>query len=257
MGSPVEAILLQGWLPYLLLFAVGCTAGVINVLAGGGSFLTVPLLIFLGLPASTANGTNRVAVVLQSLGAVWGFQRHGVVQWAVVRTVAIPTVLGSIAGAWIAILIPDAAFKKIFAGLMVGITIFTIWNPRGHVSKEAVTVHGRPWLWLVFFLVGGYGGFVQAGVGFFLLAATSIAGMDLVKGNAAKVLLVLLFTTVSMIIFAWEGKVHWPMGLTLAAGTVLGGLVGVRMAVLKGHAWLRHVVLVAVIVFAVLLWFGP
>lgn len=106
-----------------------------------------------------------------------------------------------------------------------------------------------------FFGVGLYGGFVQAGVGFLILAVTTMAGLDLVRGNAVKVLSVMAFTTVSLGIFVWFGKVHWPMGLTLAAGTVLGGLVGVRLTVLKGHRWVKGVVTAAVVVFAVKLWF--
>ncbi len=108
-----------------------------------------------------------------------------------------------------------------------------------------------PTLALGFFVIGLYGGFVQAGVGFFILAVTTMAGLDLVRGNAVKVLSVLIFTTVALGIFAWEGKVHWPLGLTLAAGNVLGGLLGVRLTVLKGHAWVKGVVTVAVLVFAV------
>jgi len=107
-----------------------------------------------------------------------------------------------------------------------------------------------------FFLVGVYGGFVQAGVGFLILAATSLAGLDLVRGNAVKVLTVLCFTLMSLGIFAWQDKVQWWIGLTLGAGTVLGGLVGVRLTVLKGHAWIKRVMTVTIIVFALRLWFG-
>jgi len=107
-----------------------------------------------------------------------------------------------------------------------------------------------------FFLSGVYGGFVQAGVGFVILATTSLAGLDLVRGNAVKVLSVLCFGVVSLGMFAWQGQVDWWIGLALGTGMALGGLVGVKLTVLKGHAWIKRVVTVTIIVFALRLWFG-
>lgn len=246
---------MDGWLSYTLLFVAGCAAGVLNVLAGGGSFLTLPLLIFAGLPATVANGTNRVAIVLQSIGAVWGFHRYEVLDWRSVLWAALPATLGSVLGTWAALLVPDTAFKKILAVLMVGITLWTLWDPLGsRLAGPAASLSPRLALGSAFFLAGIYGGFVQAGVGFFLLAATTMAGLDLVKGNAVKVLTVLVLTSVSMLIFAWHGKIHWPMGLALATGTLLGGLLGVRLTMLMGHTWVRRVVTVTIIAFAVKLW---
>jgi len=81
---------MEDWIPYAILFLAGGVAGVLNVVAAGGSFLTLPLLIFLGLPASVANGTNRVAILLQNIGAVWGFHRYGVLDWRAILWAAIP-----------------------------------------------------------------------------------------------------------------------------------------------------------------------
>ena len=103
-------------------------------------------------------------------------------------------------------------------------------------------------------LTGVYGGFVQAGVGFLVLSLTTLAGFDLVRGNAIKVLCILSFTVVALGIFAWDGQVAWVPGLALASGTVLGGQVGVRLTVRKGHKWLRGIVTAAVLVMAVHLW---
>jgi uncharacterized protein len=111
-----------------------------------------------------------------------------------------------------------------------------------------------PGLVAVFFVIGFYGGFVQAGVGFLVLAATTWAGLDLVRGNAVKVLAILVFTVVSLAIFVAQGEVRWVAGLVLGAGSVAGGQLGVRLTVLKGHRWVKAVVTAAVIVFAVLLW---
>jgi uncharacterized membrane protein YfcA len=108
-----------------------------------------------------------------------------------------------------------------------------------------------------FFVVGVYGGFVQAGVGFLILAVTTLAGLDLVRGNALKVLLVLTYIPVTLLLFGLSGKVAWGMGLALAAGNLLGGLAGVRLTVLKGHLWVKRIVTAAIVAFAIKLWLAP
>lgn len=245
------------------LLAAGVACGLLNVIAGGGSFLTLPLLIFLGLPTVVANGTNRVAIVLQNAAAVWGFDRHRALDWRMGLAAAVPASLGALAGGWLALGVGDAAFKKILAVLMAGITLWTLlardgFAPAGGPGAEA----GRPWpvqsrvtLALGFFATGVYGGFVQAGVGFLILAVTSWAGLDLVRGNAVKVLVILISTAVSLLPFAAYGKVDWTLGLWLGIGTVAGGLAGVRLTVLKGHRWVKAFVTVAVIAVAVRLFF--
>ncbi len=236
------------------IFGIGLVAGLINVLAGGGSFLTLPVLILAGLPASAANATNRVGILVQNLGAVWGFHRYRVVDWASLRWAAIPATAGSLLGVWLALVIPDALFQRLLAFLMVGVTLFLLWEPKPVEEGSAALVCRRFLMLPAFVGVGIYGGFVQAGVGFLILAATSAVGMDLVRGNAVKVLCILVFTAVSLPAFAWSGLIWWFPGMVLAAGNVLGGLLGVRLTVLKGHRWIKVVVTVAILVFAVKLW---
>lgn len=247
------------WTGYLILFGAGLAAGTLNVLAGGGSFLTLPVLILLGLPATTANGTNRVGILLQNVGAVWGFRRHGVLDWKWTVRAAVPACAGAIFGTLAALWISDAAFKRLLAFLMVAVTLWTLWDPlnRRKDREQETRRSGFALIALAFFVAGIYGGFVQAGVGFLILAATTLAGFDLVRGNAVKVLCILLFTVLSLAIFAWNDHVRWGLGLVLGAGTVIGGQIGVRLTVLKGHSWVRGVVTVAVIVLAVKLWFAP
>ena len=239
-------------LQYLLLFFVGLVAGTLNVIAGGGSFLTIPLLIFMGLPPVVANGTNRVGILCQNIAASWSFQRHGVVDWQYVRWAALPAVIGALLGSKFAVAIGDEIFKNILAGLMITVTLWTLWDPLKHkTAGEKVKPFNRTALAGGFFLVGIYGGFVQAGVGFLVLAATTLAGLDLVKGNAVKVLSILAYTFISLAIFAWEGKVDWTLGLVLAAGTMLGSQIGVHLTILKGHRWIKKVVTVTVIIMAI------
>jgi uncharacterized protein len=237
------------------LFIVGFISGVINAIAAGGSFLTLPLLLFLGLPATLANGTNRVGVLGQNVSAVVGFHRHRMlpIKWAL--GVSVPAVSGAALGVWAAITVPDFAFRRILSIVMLVMTLGTLL----HRSMKGEPRHEpqRPWHWsmlLGFFFVGVYGGFLQAGVGFLVLAMTSVAGLDMVRGNAVKVFTVMLLTTLSLSVFASTGNVDWLAGMALGMGNVLGAMVGVRVAVLKGHKWLEHVVSVTVVVFAILLW---
>ncbi len=240
---------------YLALFVIGFIAAVINVIAAGGSFLTLPLLLFLGLPASVANGTNRVGVLSQNISAVVGFHRHRVlpVNWAL--KVSVPAVVGAGIGVWAALNVPDIAFRRILSIVMLVMTLGTLLHKSMKGAPRAEPQ--RPWHWTMiigFFVTGLYGGFLQAGVGFLLLAVTSLAGLDLVRGNAVKVFTVMLLTTLSLAVFAGTGHVDWPAGIALGLGNLLGGVVGVRVAVLKGHKWLEHVVTFTVVVFAILLW---
>ncbi len=247
---------MDAWTGYGILLVVGFVAGTLNVIAGGGSFLTLPLLIFLGLPPTVANATNRVGILAQNVGAVWGFHRHGVLDRSLLPWVAAPAVLGALLGTWAALQVGDAAFQRILALLMVAVTLWTLWDPLGRSATSGKSGPPRHGVWLggAFFLVGIYGGFIQAGVGFLILAVTTLAGLDLVRGNALKVFCVLLFTPVSLALFAWQGTIAWPEGLSLAVGTVLGGQLGVRMTVLKGHRWVKAVVTATVMIFAVRLW---
>jgi uncharacterized protein len=240
---------------YAALFIIGFLAAVINVIAAGGSFLTLPLLLFLGLPASVANGTNRVGVLAQNITAVVGFHRHNVLPVAWALKVSVAAVAGAMLGVWAAITVPDLAFRRILSLVMLAMTFGTLLHKSMKGAPRPEPQH--PWHWTMiggFFLTGLYGGFLQAGVGFLALAMTSIAGLDLVRGNAVKVFTVMLLTLLSLAVFAGTGNVDWPAGLALGFGNLLGGIVGVRVAVLKGHAWLEHVVTVTVVVFAILLW---
>lgn len=246
----------HAWFTYPLLFLAGGVSGLINVLAGGGSFLTLPILIFVGLPPSVANATNRVGVLTQNIAAVWGFHRYDAMPWRWSLIVTIPAVAGAVLGTWAALRISDEAFTRVLAILMVVVTVWTLAHRGSKAGDKAVVPATRWWLMLGFLGVGFYGGFVQAGVGFFVLALTTAAGLNLVHGNAVKVLSVLLLTVLSLALFAWSGRVEWLLGLVLGAGNATGAWIGVHVAVSKGHRWLRTFVTVAVVLFAIKLWFS-
>ena len=238
-----------------VLAIAGLASGMLNVVAGGGSFIILPLLLFLGLPATVANATNRVGVVAQTIGSLWGFHQHGSLDWRWALRATAPAVAGAAIGVWAALYTPDIAFRRILSIAMVAVTLWSLLRPRAPLVTSTTPVPAsNPWIVGSFFVVGLYAGFIQAGVGFLVLAITTTAGMDLLRGNAVKVLSVLVLTGLSLAAFAATGHVDWPRGLALGAGNLVGGVIGVRLAVAMGHAWLERLVTVAVVIFAFALW---
>ena len=238
-----------------ILLLAGFVSAVVNMISAGGSFLTLPILIFLGMPAGTANATNRVGVAAQNVVGALGFQAHGAIDWSFVRRTAIPCAAGALAGSFVSLQVPDRDLRRILAVVMVLMSLLAIGDP-------ARFTPGNPRLRAALLFAGSigagfYGGFIQAGVGFLVLALTSLGGLDLVRGNAAKVFLALVQTAVSVLVFAWAGTIDWGAGLVLALGCCLGSLAGVRLTIRKGHAWIKRAVTVTVVAFALLLWFSP
>ncbi len=238
----------------LILLGVGLFAGTINVIAGGGSLITLPVLILLGLPPNVANGTNRVAILLQNSGATWRFHKLGLISESWIRLAVPPAVLGVVFGTWAALHVGDMAFQRILALVMVLAAAWTLWHPVTPPDEADMSPPEGQKRWLLramFCVVGFYGGFIQAGMGFIMLAITSSFGLDLVRSNAVKVTLLLMVTPVALGMFAYNGRVDWTTGIALAVGAFLGALLGVRLQVLKGQKWVRAFVTTMVVLFAI------
>lgn len=243
----------------LLLVGAGFVAGTVNSIAGGGSLLTLPLLIFVGLPATVANATNRIAILVGGIGATHSFLRRGLIPTRWFRFVLPSALVGVGIGTWGATVVGDVAFERILAGVLVVCAAWIVWSPiTPPVQGDAPVPTGRArWLYaLAFFGLGLYSGFIQAGLGFLFLAVFAVAGFDLVRANALKVPLVLIFTTLSLALFAASGLLDWGAGLTMACGQFFGAKLGVHLQVLKGQAWVRNVLTVAIIAFAIRLVLG-
>lgn len=233
----------------LLLFG-GLAAGFINTLAGGGSAITIPIMTEI-VGISVANGTNRIAILMANASALTRFQRGGVVPWASVTVLIAPTVVGAALGAWTATQMSGDVLKKVFAFVLVLVAASVLVRPSRWVEGHE-RVMREPWRSLLFFGIGFYGGSVQAGVGFMLLGGLVIgSGMDLVQGNAAKVVLILAYTPVALILFASASQVDLQVGLVLSLGQMTGAWIAARLAILKGASWIRWVLVVAAIVAAV------
>lgn len=241
------------WWIYPVVVLAGAAAGFINTLAGSGSLLTLPLLIFLGLPANVANGTNRIGILLQSIVAVGSFKQKKVFEWKDGIWLTIPASVGALIGAFVAVDINDALMNKIIGALLVVMFLMILYKPEQWVKEQADGAHAKPTLLriLVFFGIGFYGGFIQAGVGFFLLAGLVLgAGFDLLKANAIKVLIVLVFTVVALIVFIANSQVNYLIGLVLGAGSMLGAWIATHVAVKQGVKFIRWLLLATVLGFA-------
>ncbi|WP_457651162.1 sulfite exporter TauE/SafE family protein [Rhodocaloribacter sp.] len=233
-----------------LLFGVGLVAGVLNVMAGGGSTLTVPVLLFLGLDGATANGTNRVAIFVQNIFAVLSFRREKVSRLEQSLIFAVWALPGAVLGAVAAVRISDEWFERILAVIMIGVVVSMI-IPR---SRDKVTTNAGVktwWIYPALFGIGFYGGFIQVGVGFLFMAAFyHLLRMNLVYVNMHKVTVVLLYTVPALAIFAWTGHVDWGLGLSLAAGNALGAWWAARLAVRRGEKVIRIVLVAAILLMA-------
>ena len=233
---------------------IGAIAGFINVLAGGGSFLTLPLLIFLGLPPNLANGTNRLAILMQNTFAIGRFMKQKVNPGKFALKAAAFSVPGGIIGAWLATLVSNSQFKMSLALVMIGMSLFTLFSTNKQSGDPLdPEVYVGSWIGpgFAYFLVGIYGGYIQAGVGFLVLSVLLWQNINLVHGNAVKLTIIFFFTAIALLIFAWNGQVNWAMGAMLGIGNMLGAWLGTHVAINKGHNFIKHVVTVAVIVFAI------
>lgn len=246
--------------PYdlLTLIGIGFIAGFINILAGGGSLLTLPILIFLGLPPNVANGTNRIAIIIQNIFSVAGFKSKGVSDFPFTGWVAVSAFFGAIIGANIAVDISGDLFNKILAIIMVMVVIYMLFNPRidPNITKERIK--GK-YFWfsiITFFFIGIYGGFIQAGVGFLIILALSgINHFTLVKSNAIKVFVALIYNLSAIAIFIYADVINWKYGLYLSIGNALGGWISSRWQVKKGDGFIRTFLIVMIVVLAIKLWF--
>ena len=219
----------------MALVAIGGVAGFINVLSAGGSMLTLPLLMFLGLPAQVANGTNRVAITLQSVTAVGSFLRAGHSNLAVSIRLSIPAVAGSLLGAWTASWIPEASVFMLL--------------PQPRLDTRALTPDRLGLVeYLALFLIGLYGGFIQVGVGaLFIVVLYRMLKIDLPQVNVIKVFIILVYTLPALAIFATKGQVLWVTGLVLALGNMAGAMMAVKVNMgPKGAQWIKWLTLVMV-----------
>ena len=238
-------------LKILLLFMVGTLTGFINVMAGGGSTLILPLLIFFGLDASVANGTNRIGLLSQNLFGILSFKKENISQFKLSLKMAAFTLPGAIIGAIYATKISNEAFQKLLGIVMIGIVI-TMMIPSSKKFVNEKIIGKVPWLiYPIMFALGFYGGFIQVGIGFLLMIALHrVLKMNMVYVNFHKVFIVMFYTIPALIIFMVTGNINWIYGISLAAGTGLGAWWSAKIAVRKGEKVIKIVLTIAILIMS-------
>jgi uncharacterized membrane protein YfcA len=245
-------------LQWLLITVVGFIAGFVNTLAGGGSIITLPAMILVGLDPTVANATNRLGIMLSALSAAAGFKSKKVSVMPFSLYLGLAATIGAVIGAMIAVEFDKRLFNKVLAIIMIIIVVLMILQPR---IKRAISVErlsGKP-LWftlMIFLLLGVYGGFINAGMGLLMILWLNLFnGLDLIRTNATKVLVTAIYTSAALAVFIWNDLIDWLIGLLLAIGNLVGGWIAARLSVKKGEGFIRAALLVMVILMAVKLWF--
>ena len=232
----------------LILLVGGAFAGAVNAMAGGGSMLTVPLLVLAGVPGGAANGSNRVGILTSTVTSYVSFRREGkTVDPKSLIPIVSPALIGAAVGAFGISQLTDGTFERVFGLIMIPLILLTIWKPKVDTEAKSWPV---PVTVGVFFFIGIYAGAIQAGVGLVLLAALSRSGFDLVTANVVKVIFTFFATCIALPVFILEGNVRWLPALVLAVGLSIGGWTGAKLAVRGGEARIRAVMIIAAVALA-------
>ena len=241
----------------ILLGITGIATGFLNTMAGGGSMLSVPIMIFLGVPGTVANGTNRIAILPQNIAAVWAFYRKGFSNFKLSLSLAACTIPGCLVGAWLAAKIPNDNFNTVLAIIMI-IVLIVMALPQGQTldktqepSKNRL-VAGH----LCMVAIGFWGGFIHIGVGFLLMPVLNrVMQLDLITTNAHKVFIVLCYTVVALAVFASQLELIWQYGIALGIGTWTGAWIAANMQVKKGIGPIKITLNIVIVAFIIKLLF--
>ena len=238
------------WWQLLILAGVGLVAGMLNVLAAGGSLLTLPVMILLGLPPALANGTNRVAILVQNVTAVARFRRSGRDDLRLSLTLGLCALPGAVIGAATAVVVDPLLFKRILVAVLLGSLLLVV---TGRHTTDPSSLRRRPVAaHLAMVAAGFYGGFIQAGVGFLLIAIVNrLLALDLVRVTMHKVAIIGLYTVPALLVFALNGEVSWLAGAALAAGNASGAALASGLALRRGEGLIRAVFVAAVVVMCI------
>ena len=245
-------------LQWILITVVGFIAGFVNTLAGGGSIITLPAMILVGLDPTVANATNRLGIVLSAVSAAAGFKSKKVSVLPFSLYVGVAATIGAVFGAMIAVEFDKKLFNRVLAIIMIVIVVLMLLQPRIKRVMDQEYLTGKPlWITLIVFLIlGVYGGFINAGMGLLMILWLNIFnGMNLIRTNATKVLVTAIYTSAALLVFIWNDLIDWFIGLLLAFGNMVGGWMAARLSVKKGEGFIRSALVVMVVLMAIRLWF--
>jgi uncharacterized protein len=241
-----------------LIFVLGIMSGFLNVIAGGGSLLTVPVMVFMGISGPVANGTNRIGILAQNVVSVITFFRKGFSDFRLSLTLAAMTLPGAVAGAYLGSQLEGVWFNRILAIIMLGIMVIMAFDKGNsnlitgqQVSRKRMII-GH----LLMIGVGFYGGFIQVGVGFIVMPVLNrVLGLDLVRVNMHKVFIAGVYTIAALMVFASQIQILWALGACLGVGNAIGGWLGTHMTISKGEKLIRFVLNTVLVIFVVKLLF--
>jgi uncharacterized protein len=232
----------------------GLAAGFINVIAGGGSLITLPLLIFVGVPATSANGTIRLAILVSGLTATLRFHRAGAIDWKHIPVIALPACAGATVGAIVASHMANSDFRSLIGWITLAAGALLVLDfGKMLAGRETDPSRLRRVLFLASMLaVGFYGGLAQAGVGYLLLASLVLGGgFALVQANVLKVVLVTCFTPITLLVFGLSDQIHLGYAAVLTVGQAAGAYIGASLSLQRGAALIRPVLALAVVAAAI------
>ena len=241
----------------IILLICGVIAGFINTVAGGGSLLTLPILIFMGLPSNIANGTNRIAIFMQNIFSISGYKSRGVSDFKYSSWLSVSALIGSIIGAKIAININEDMFNKILSVVIIIVVLSIIYNKKPfNINSENISIEKKIISVIMFFFIGIYGGFIHAGVGFLILSILSnYNGIQLSKANSIKVFVVFVYTFFALIVFIMENKINWILGINLGIGNSVGGWIASRWSYNKPDKIIKIFIIISSAIMAFKLWY--
>ncbi len=243
-----------------ILCLAGFASGWINVIAGGGSLLTVPVMVFMGLPGPVANGTNRISIIAQSISAIASFRAKGFSDFRLSASLAAAASVGAYFGARVGVSLDGVWFNRTVAAVMIGVMILmATGEDKSRPAPDAASKPRNLALGHVLMIGAGFwGGFIQIGVGFLLMPILyRVMGLDLVRVNMHKVFIALVFTTVAFLVFAARVPIAWEAGAALAVGTAIGGWMGAQSAIAKGEKFIKRALYVVLAAMAIKLIFFP
>ena len=234
---------------------VGIIVGFINIVSAGGSMLTLPMLIFFGLPSNVANGTNRIAILFQNGSALFQFHKNGHLNWKLGLLLAIPTTIASIYGANLAVNIAGDTFDALLAAFMIIFAVLLIVKPQRFFKGKVNPKTSLVLLLAAFLLIGVYGGALQAGVGFFMVLTLVILvpKIPMAEVHGVKTIVTFIYIFVSTFVFISNGLIDWRFAAALAVGSAIGGFMGGKYASILPDKLLERILIIAIVFFAAVL----
>ncbi|MEP5765292.1 MAG: sulfite exporter TauE/SafE family protein [Halieaceae bacterium] len=241
-----------------LLSVIGVVAGFLNVMAGGGSLLTVPVMVFMGVPGPVANGSNRIAILAQNITAVTTFFRRGFSEFKLSLSLAACALPGAVIGAMIGARLEGVWFNRTLAIIMLGVMLIMALDKGKDPNKVQTEPSRKQLMWghILMVGVGFYGGFIQLGVGFIIMPVLHrVMGFDLVRTNMHKVFIVMTYTLAALLVFASQVEILWIVGAALAVGNSIGGWIATNMQIKQGEGIINLVLNVVLVGFIIKLLF--